>query len=110
MTRDYRLWDFRREEKDIDSSRSRDYIKMIHMIARAGAQWEPDGRVLGEGRRALLKMSADYTMEFLWIMAEYGACSRETAEKLIANRAIKDHVSAHSSHLKEIMASFKQVA
>ncbi len=93
-------------ERDIDSSRSRDCIKMIHMLARAGARWEPEGRAIGEARKEFLKLRPDYTVEFLWIMSEYGACSRETAEKLMAKPAIKTLVSGHSRRLDEIMKSF----
>jgi hypothetical protein len=108
MSNEYRPWDFRREEKDIDSFRSRDCMKMLHLLVRAGAHWEPDGRAIGETRRSLLKMRANYTMEFLWILSEYRSCSQETGGQLMAKPTLRNLVSGRDRRLGEIMASFGQ--
>jgi hypothetical protein len=79
---------------------------MIHMLARAGARWEPEGRGINDARRALLKMRSDYTMEFIWIMSEYGACSKENVEKLMAKPTIRELVSRHAERLEQLMAFF----
>ncbi|MBA4418725.1 MAG: hypothetical protein C0392_12575 [Syntrophus sp. (in: bacteria)] len=105
MSWDYDRWSNRFREKDIDSSRSLDCIKMIHMLARAGTVWDPDGRALGDARRALLKMKADYIMEFIWIMSEYGACSREKLRKLISTPAMHELTANHFARLEEIVSS-----
>lgn len=107
MTNEYRPWDSYKKEKDIDSYRARDCIKMIHMLVRAGARWEPDPRAVGEARRAFLKMRADYTLEFVWIMSEYKACSRGVAESLMTKPLIKDLVSRHCRRFEEMMESLQ---
>jgi hypothetical protein len=69
----------KRKTKDIDSSLSRETLKMIHILAKHGANWLPTDRYqIDDTRRSLLKMSVDYTIEFVWIMAKYGSCDRDT--------------------------------
>ena len=58
----------RGSRKDIDTSKSREKIKMIHLLVYRGAKWIPrDRNDINDSRRALLKMRADYTVEFFWI-------------------------------------------
>ncbi len=93
-------------ERQMDTSRSREAIKMIHMLARAGANWQPDSHSITDARRSLLKMLPDYTMEFIWIMAEYGACDKGSIEKLVKHPKMKAMLSPHSTRLTEILTSF----
>ena len=108
MSWNFNPWTFTRKEKDIDSFDSRDIMKMIHMLVRHGARWEP--REKGEvnyTRRSLLKMKSDYTMEFVWIMAEYKACSYDAIDNLMKGPAMRALVSKHAGQLKMIMDSFR---
>lgn len=101
-------YSFTRREKDIDTSRSREKIKMIHMLARHGARWEPqDRRVINDARRSLLKMQSDYVMEFIWIMAEYQACTRDDLETLIKTPTMRSLLSKHLSRLDELTGTFE---
>jgi hypothetical protein len=56
---------------------------MIHILAQHGCKWMPgDSYEINDARRCFLKMSNDYIVEFIWIMAKYNACSRENIEPL----------------------------
>ena len=67
-----RFWLDRGRDRDIDSSRSRETIKMIHILAQRGCKWMPgDSYEISDARRCFLKMSNDYIVEFIWIMAKY---------------------------------------
>ena len=96
-----------RKIKDIDSSRSRETLKMIHILAKHGAKWMPTDRYqINDARRSFLKMSVDYTIEFVWIMSKYNACSREDIEQLIRTPAIRRHIAKHQSRINELLEDF----
>jgi len=104
MSWNFNPWTHIRMENDIDSYDSRDILKMIHMLVRHGARWEP--REKGEvshARRSLLKMKSDYTMEFIWIMAEYKACPYDAIDNLMKGPGMRSLVSKHTGRLKMLM-------
>jgi len=107
---DYNFYDFyssgRRPRKDIDTSKSREKIKMIHLLVRHGAKWKPrDESDVSNARKSLLKMSPDYTMEFIWIMSQYKACNRENIKELIRTPSILALLSKHAQRINEMVAS-----
>jgi len=107
MSWNFNRWTLSRKENDIDSYDSRDITKMIHMLVRYGARWEP--REKGDVslvRRSLLKMKSDYTMEFIWIMSEYKACPPNAIDDLMKNPAMRSMVSKHVGRLNMLMDSF----
>ena len=56
---------------------------MIYLLVHSMAKWMPgDRNEINDDRRALLKMKADHLVEFIWIMSQYKACSRESAAHL----------------------------
>jgi len=108
---DYSFYDFyssgRRKWKDIDTSKSRDKIKMIHLLVRHGAKWKPGGEAdISDARKSLLKMSPDYAMEFIWIMSQYNACNRKDIEQLIRTPSIRALISKHAQRINEMVESF----
>ncbi len=97
----------KRPYKDIDSSTSREKIKMIHLLARHGAKWLPkDNEDYNCARYSLRKMIPDYLMEFIWIMGGYQACSREAIEQLIQTSSIKKLISEKRDVVGKLMTSF----
>ena len=93
-----------RIRKNIDNSRSREKIKMIHMVTERGARWIPmDKAEIAEVRRSLLCMEPDYTVEFIWIMSKFKACSREDIKELIRTPAIRKLISKHQSRIDELV-------
>lgn len=108
----YDSYDFysyrRRPRKDIDTSKSREKIKMIHLLVRHGAKWKPkDESDVNDARRSLLKMSPDYTMEFIWIMSQYKACNRENIKQLIRTPSMRALLSKHNQRINEMLESFE---
>jgi hypothetical protein len=95
-----------RPKKHIDTSKSREKIKMIHLLVHSGAKWIPrDRNEINDARRALLKMKADYAVEFIWIMSQYKACSREDAEQLMRTPSIRSLCSQHLQRIEELIQS-----
>lgn len=98
---------FGRLRTDNDSSRSREAIKMIHILAKSGAKWLPAERYeINDARRALLKMSDEYTVEFVWIMSKYNSCSRESIEQLLKTPTIRKHTAKYQGRINELLKLF----
>ena len=75
--------------------------------AEHGAKWRPTERYqINDARRSLLKMSVDYTVEFVWIMAKYDCCSRDTIEQLLRTPTIRRHVVKHQPRIQELIKEF----
>ena len=103
---DYDWFTRDRSSKDIDTSHSRETLKMIHILAKHGAKWNPADRYeINDARRSLLKMSVDYTVEFVWIMSKYDGCSRETIEQLLRTPTIRRHIAKHQPRIEELLIS-----
>jgi hypothetical protein len=81
---------------------------MIHLLARHGAKWLPNDRSeINEARRSLLKMSPDYTVEFIWIMSKYNAATRENIEDLIRTPTIRALLYSHLPRINELMEALR---
>lgn len=92
----------------IDTERTRDYLKVIHLLVKHGGRWAPEGSSeINSARRSLLKMTPDYTVEFVWIMAKYQACSKEHVEALLRTPTIKRHTSKHRQRLAELVKAWE---
>jgi hypothetical protein len=88
-----------------DSHSCREKLKLIHLLAKHGARWVPKGTPeINEVRKSLLKLIPDYTVEFVWIMAKYQACSRPAIEQLLRTPTITKHVARFRERLDELTA------
>ena len=83
-------WAFPDEKpRNINNARARECMKRIHMLLVHGAKWLPaDRRTIADIRRVLLKMSQDYTLEFIWLMRKYKAAKRCDVKELIRTPSI----------------------
>ncbi len=100
----------RNKVHDIDTSDSRCLLKVIHILARQGVKWLPaDRKEINSARRSLLKMNADYTVEFVWIMAEYGGCNREDVESLLGTPTIRKLIANLQSRVDQILSDFPSI-
>jgi len=98
----------RTPQKNIDTNESRERMKAIHLLAKHGARWVPgDASDIKSARRSLLKLTPDYTAEFVWIMAKYQACSPEAIDDLLRMPSIRGHISGHSQRIAELVVSMK---
>jgi hypothetical protein len=96
-----------RKRKDIDSSRSRETLKMIHILAKHGAKWRPmDRHQINDARKVLLKMSVDYTIELVWIMSKYDGCSRDTIEQLLRTPTMRRHIAKYQPRIEDLLKEF----
>jgi hypothetical protein len=94
-------------KKNIDTSRTREKIKMVHTLAKEGVKWNPNGRPeIAEARRSFLRLKADYTVEFIWIMSRYKACKRQNMEELIRTPSIRALISDHMKRVKALLDGF----
>lgn len=92
-------------KNDIDHSMGRDKLKMIHMVIRHGAKWQPEHHEINAARRALLKMRPDYTMEFVWILTGYNACDLENLDALLNETRMRRLLAGFKNRLEEMMRS-----
>jgi hypothetical protein len=90
--------------RNIDSPRSREKLKMVHLIARQGAKWVPEnGHEVSGLRRELLRMAPDYTAELIWIMTKYGACDPELLTELMRTPSIRKQVGERLQRIEELI-------
>jgi hypothetical protein len=95
----------KRPNKNIDRSSSREKMKMIHLLLRNGARWDPDDdRQIEYARRSFLKMTPDYIMEFIWLLTGYRASSRKTIEQLLRTPSIRALVGEKMVKINEMLA------
>jgi hypothetical protein len=107
MTWDYNHFTHSRTEANIDSYRSREIMKMLHLLVRYAAKWEPDNYGLKNSRWSLQKMDPNYAMEFVWIMTEYKACKIESLEILLKTPGMRSLIAQHTHRLDEMMNSLR---
>jgi len=101
-------WQFRLGGK-LDTDRSRDCMKAIHLLAKHGARWAPaDERSVRDARRSFLKMIPDYLLEFVWVMSKYRACRKETVVLLVGAPSIRTHLGERAGRLKELLDAWQQ--
>jgi hypothetical protein len=90
----------------IDTAEARDKLKAVHLVAKHGGRWVPraDGDV-SAARRSLLKLTADYTVEFVWIMARYKSCEAASIQALTRTPTMKSHLGRHHARVVELVSS-----
>jgi hypothetical protein len=94
--------------KLFDNDSSREYLKAIHLLAIHGAKWRPtDSKEIGRVRRSLLKMVADYTVEFVWIMAKYAAADIAQIDSLLGTPTMRALVARRSARVREILNDWR---
>ncbi len=94
-------------ETNLDTFYAKEKMKMLHLLVRHGARWEPKEKYSYTSvRRSLRTMSPDYTMEFIWIMTEYNACSAETLRTLMKPPAMRVLIEKHKNRYAEIMQGY----
>ncbi len=49
-------------------------------------------------------MDPDYTVEFVWIMSKYQACSLESLKQLLKTPAIRRHVKRQLERIDELIS------
>lgn len=100
-------WPGREPEGSIDTGEARQKMKIAHILARHGARWIPkDKREVKRARRSLLQLKPDYTVEYVWIMSKYKACTLDSIRELLRPSRIRSHVSGHSQRVQELLASW----
>ncbi len=89
------------KNKELDSERSREFMKMIYLLADAGGKWRPDEDDIKSARKSLNKMKGEYTVEFISLMARFQAASREDLEELIRTPTIKKIIGKYRRRIDE---------
>lgn len=98
---------FDRPDRNIDDPDCREKLKGIHVLAKSGARWCPkDPTEIADARKSLLKMTPDYTLEFIWIMAKYKAACKEDIVELVRTPSMKRHLSKQNTRLQELLNPF----
>ncbi len=102
-------WHSPRQKKNIDSDEARERLKQVHLLAQIGAKWIPvDRGAMTSVRQSLLKLIPDYTVEVVWIMSKYQACSLAVVKALLRVRSMTVHIVDYKARLEEILSSWTQ--
>lgn len=100
---DYRLAP--KNKSKLDSDRSREFMKMIYLLAEAGGKWRPDPDEIKSARNSLTKMIPEYTVEFIGLMARFKAARKEDLEELLRTPTIKALVGKYRDRINELLVS-----
>jgi hypothetical protein len=65
-----------------------------------------DQQEINNARKSFLKLKPDYSVEFLWTMSKYNACSMCDAEALIRTPSIKRHTASFSGRIHELISGW----
>jgi hypothetical protein len=96
-------WTPSRRER-IDTPKTRERLKMLHILVRYGGRWIPeDASSINHVRRSLLGVTADYTAEVVWIMAKYSGCARATVAALLRTPVMQAHVMDHYRRVNQLV-------
>lgn len=105
-----RLFEIPARNRNIDDDSARERLKMLHLIVKNGARWIPeDLDEVSTVRKEMLRLTSDYTAEFVWIMTTYGGCSRSVLETLLKTPSIRSHARGHLLRMEELIAKLPQV-
>lgn len=98
-------YSFDGKKTGIDSQRSREYMKMVHMLLAHGGRWLPEDRHrINDTRRHLLKMAPSYTLELLWLLQRYGAARRNDVRELLRSPSMARLLGKERTHAEQIVA------
>ncbi len=102
----YSSWgDQDRKRRNIDDESAREKMRALHFLVKHGARWRPTcDQGIAEVRRSLMKMTPDYTLEFVWIMSKFRACEKEAIVELVRTPSMKAHLRRHDARLKQLLA------
>jgi len=94
------------EDQGLDSQEARDKMEAVHNLAENGARWLP----LGSGeinavRRSLLKLTPEYTVEFVGIMSHFRATERANLDALMRSRSIANHVAKYQERVAKLLGT-----
>jgi hypothetical protein len=96
--------DYHFEQKSksrLDSTRSREFMKMIYLLAEAGGKWRPAPDEIKSARNSLTKMIPEYTVEFISLMAHFKAAKKDDVEELLRTPTIKSLVGKYRNRIEE---------
>ena len=80
-------------------------MKMIYLLAEAGGKGRPDPDEIKSARKSLTKMIAEYTVEFICLMARFKAARKEDLEELLRTPTIKALVGKYRNRIDEQLES-----
>jgi len=87
-----------------DTSSARDRMAMLHMLVAHGARWMPeDKQAIADVRKPLLRLVPAFSMEFAWLMKQYGAARRTDVRDLLSSPTMRRHLSGERTSLERIM-------
>jgi hypothetical protein len=87
-----------------DSSGARDRMALLHMLIAHGARWMPENKhAIGHVRKPFLKLVPAFSMEFAWLMKQYGAARRADVRDLLTTPTMRRHLSGERVSLQRVL-------
>jgi hypothetical protein len=97
------------EKPGMDSERSKERLKMIHMLIAHGGMWLPSTpQAIADARKCLLKMSVDYVLEFVWLLQKFGAARRRDVQELIRTPSMVRHLGEERTRAARLVADIPE--
>jgi len=78
----------------------------LHYVGKFERLWGCLSGTRTVSQPSKIRLHADYTVEFIWIMSRYKACKRQKLEELIRTPAIRALIPDHMKKVKELLAHF----
>ena len=97
-------------KRGINTDEAMDRMKSIHILVRNGARWNPSKDQIGDARRTLLKMHADYMVELIWIMSKYRGCQQSVLRDLIRTPAMQTLIWDHRPRISQLIDQMEELA
>jgi hypothetical protein len=102
-------WEQKPARPNYDSEDARETMKAIHLLAKHGGRWMPkEKREIASARKSLLQMSADYTLEFVWIMSKYKSCDLPPVKELLGTPTMKAHTAPKRDRLMQFLSAWDE--
>jgi hypothetical protein len=92
----------------LDTTEAREKIDVVRLLAEHGVPWAPKDRHEANAvRRSFLKLKAKYAAEFVLIMTQHRACTKDCLVDLLRTPSMKTHVSKYDSRIAKVLASWE---
>ncbi|MEZ6036537.1 MAG: ankyrin repeat domain-containing protein [Planctomycetota bacterium] len=92
-----------------DSWTLRNRMGLIHMLLAHGARWLPENKqAIANVRKPLLKLVPAFSMEFAWLMKQYGAARRADVRDLVGSPTMRRHLSEDRAALERILEAMPE--
>lgn len=98
-----------RRNRDIDTYRASENLKMVGMLFAAGAHWTPNRiEEVTRVRQSLMKMAPKYTYDFIQMVHHHQAAGRRDLKELVRTQPMVQLLKKRSRKIPELIAGLPE--